>query len=103
MIITSKLESEMKLVGRHMRILKEIMKNPPVGIIKLSQTVGIPEHKVRYSLRILEQEKLIEPSPEGAKPTKKTKKELKNLRDALEKIVEEANAMIAEIDEMEKM
>jgi len=65
--------------------------------------VGIPEHKVRYSLRILEQEKLIEPSPEGARPTKKTKKEIKAIKECLEKIVADANKIIEEIEEIENM
>ncbi len=103
MIITSKLESEMRLVGRHLKILEKIMEKGPIGIIKLSQIVGIPEHKVRYSLRILEQEKLIEPSPEGARPTKKAKKELKNLKEVLMQVSKDAQAMIEDIEKIEQM
>ncbi len=100
MIITYKLESEMELVARHIRVLKEVVKNQPIGIIKLSQILNEPEHKVRYSLRILEQEKLIDPSPGGARATRRVKKEMKNVREVLEKIIAQAREMQREIDEL---
>src|SRR6266566_2866305 len=50
-------------------MLKAIMENQPIGIIRLSELLNFPQHKVRYSLRILEQEGLIKPSPEGAVTT----------------------------------
>src|SRR5216117_4552215 len=37
---------------------KAIMENQPIGIIRLSELLNFPQHKVRYSLRILEQEGL---------------------------------------------
>jgi len=64
--LTSKIEAEVKLLQRHVAMLKAIMENQPIGIIRLSELLNFPQHKVRYSLRILEQEGLIKPSPEGA-------------------------------------
>ena len=103
MILTGKLEAEMEIVKRHIHTLSHVMKNQPIGIIKLSQLMDLPEHKVRYSLRILEQEKMIEPSPEGARATKRAKKEIKEIKKALEKIIADAEEMLHEIDEMERM
>ncbi len=103
MIITYKLESEMELVGRHIKVMRAVMENQPVGIIKLSQILGIPEHKVRYSLRILEQEGLIAPSPGGAEITKKVKKEMRNIREVLKRVVENGEELIEELDEIEKI
>ncbi len=100
MRFTYKLESEMELVARHVKVLKIVAKNQPIGIIKLSQMINEPEHKVRYSLRILEQEGLIDPSPGGAKATRKVKREMKNVRDVLDKIIEQAKAIQKEIDEL---
>src|SRR3989442_12249727 len=54
-------------------MLKAIMENQPIGIIRLSELLNFPQHKVRYSLRILEQEGLIKPSPEGAVTTDRHK------------------------------
>ncbi len=102
MRITSKLESEMEIVKRHIHVLNEVIKNQPIGIIKLSQILNLPEHKVRYSLRVLEQEKLVEPSPEGAKATKRSRKEIKAVKDILQGIINDAEEIIREIDEIEE-
>lgn len=67
--ITDKLTSEVDLLERHIRMLRITKENQPIGIIRLSELLGIPKHKVRYSLRLLEQAGLIEPSIEGAKVT----------------------------------
>jgi len=37
-------------------MLKIIMDDGPLGIIKLSELTDFPQHKVRYSLRVLEEE-----------------------------------------------
>ena len=67
--ITEKLASELELIERHVIMLKATRDNQPIGIIRLSEILGIPKHKVRYSLRLLEKEGLILPSAEGAKVT----------------------------------
>src|SRR5207249_12094273 len=65
-------------------MLKAIMENQPIGIIRLSELLNFPQHKVRYSLRILEQEGLIKPSPEGAVTTDKLEEFLDYLKSALD-------------------
>ena len=70
-VLTSKIEVEVKLLERHVQMLKAIQENQPIGIIRLSEMMNVPQHKVRYSLRILEQEGLIKPSPDGAMTTER--------------------------------
>ena len=72
--LTGRIEYELELLQRHVEMLRIIVKNEPIGIIKLSNLSHFPQHKVRYSLRILEQEGLIQPSPDGAVTTEKWKK-----------------------------
>ncbi len=67
--LTGKIETELELLQRHVEILKAVKDHEPIGIIRLSEITGHPQHKVRYSLRILEQESLIEPSAQGAVTT----------------------------------
>jgi predicted transcriptional regulator len=50
-------------------MLRATKENQPIGIIRLSEILGIPKHKVRYSLRLLENDGLISPSAEGARVT----------------------------------
>ena len=70
--------------GRSVAMLKAIMENQPIGIIRLSELLNFPQHKVRYSLRILEQEGLIKPSPEGAVTTDKLEEFLDYLKGVLD-------------------
>ena len=61
-----RLENEIEMLERHLEVLNAVVVGEPVGISKLSEVTGHSKYKVRYSLRILEQEGLIKPSPYGA-------------------------------------
>ncbi len=67
--LTGRFQEEQELLRRHIRILKFVKEHEPVGIIKLSELTEYPQHKVRYSLRVLEDEGLIEPTSMGARTT----------------------------------
>ncbi|HEY3420248.1 MAG TPA: hypothetical protein VGK23_06810 [Methanomassiliicoccales archaeon] len=92
-ILTNKIESEIELLERHVKMLNAIMAHEPIGIIRLSELLDIPQHKVRYSLRILEQEGLINPSPEGAVTTEKLQTFFEDLKDILQHMDETVNAL----------
>ena len=68
-VLTNVIETELDILKRHILVLKTLKENEPAGIIKLSDLTKHPQHMVRYSLRILEQDGLIEPSPQGAVTT----------------------------------
>ena len=68
-VLTSVIETELDILKRHIHVLKTLQDKQPMGIIKLSELTKYPQHMVRYSLRILEQDGLIEPSPQGAVTT----------------------------------
>jgi len=53
---------------RDLRILEAVIESGPIGIVRLSEETDVPEHKVRYSLRMLEDDELVEPTPNGAIP-----------------------------------
>ncbi len=57
---------ELDITMRHLEVLKAVIERGPIGILKLAEETGMPTHKVRYSLRVLEQEQLIKPSSYGA-------------------------------------
>ncbi|PKK86674.1 MAG: hypothetical protein CVT48_00065 [Thermoplasmata archaeon HGW-Thermoplasmata-1] len=82
-VLTSKLENEMELLERHVSILKAVIDNEPIGIIRLSETTGYPQHKVRYSLRMLEQEMLIAPSAQGAVTSNEVKGFISHLKEMI--------------------
>lgn len=81
--LTGKMELELELLQRHVEILKAVKDHEPIGIIRLAEITGHPQHKVRYSLRILEQEGLIEPSAQGAVTTNTLQQFIPHLRNIL--------------------
>jgi predicted transcriptional regulator len=89
-ILTEKVSGELEMLRRHLIILKQVVENEPIGILKLAEETKIPSHKVRYSLRILEQERLIAASAPGAITTEHTKPFLDDLDSLIEKIVADA-------------
>ncbi len=64
--LTTKLVEELEVMERTVDILNIVEEEQPVGITKLSSMLNLPEHKVRYSLRMLQKEGVIEPTPGGA-------------------------------------
>src|SRR2546426_4012660 len=87
-VLASKVETEVKLLQRHLMMLRAIVENQPIGIIRLGEMLNYPQHKVRYSLRILEQEGLIKPSPDGAVTTDKLDTFLDYLKGMLDEVAD---------------
>ncbi len=68
--ITRSLKQEITLLRRHVEILSVLLETKePLGILRLSDRTNYSPHKVRYTLRTLEHEKLIKPSTRGAEVT----------------------------------
>jgi len=57
------------MLDRHLRVLRLVIRNEPIGIVQMANELSIPDHKVRYSLRVLEEEGLVEPTDQGATTT----------------------------------
>jgi len=87
-MLTRRIQHELELLKRHIIILKKVMGCGPIGIMKLSLETGIPDHLVRYSLRVLEQQGLIAPSTQGAIATKSAEVAYSEFMAELEKISE---------------
>lgn len=87
-MLTRRVQHELELLKRHIIILKKVIDSGPIGILKLSLETGIPDHLVRYSLRVLEQQGLIAPSTQGAVATKSAKEAYSEFKTELERIAE---------------
>jgi predicted transcriptional regulator len=81
--LVDRIASELDLLARNVDILERLAGNPPMGIIRLSEAMHLPIHKVRYSLHLLEREGVIQPSADGAVVTDRAKEYLANLDSAL--------------------
>lgn len=83
-VLTKSFRKEVELLTRHVQLLHEVKRHGPIGIVRLASVTGMPQHKVRYSLRILQEEGYIEPTTRGAAPTEKTDKFLDHVMDILD-------------------
>ena len=97
-VLTSVIETELDILKRHIHVLKTLRENQPMGIIKLSELTNYPQHMVRYSLRILEQDGLIEPSPQGAVTTDEVDKTMELLRKTLRNIKTSSEELLKTLD-----
>ena len=98
-MVLRKLKQEAEVALRHLEVLDLVEKNQPIGIFKLAEMIKLPKHKVRYSLRVLEQSGIIEPTQHGAmiregagevfKRLKEEMREIKELVDRIEKKLED--------------
>jgi len=88
-----RLEKEVDMLERHLQVLRMVIENEPIGIVKMSNETGYPHHKVRYSLRVLQEEELIEPSSQGAITTERTEEFVDDLDGKLDDIVEKLEDM----------
>jgi len=79
-----KVRSEIELMQRHIEVLRTVVAHQPIGIMKLSELLDQPFHRIRYSLRVLEQMGYIRASSSGALATGQAQELLANLNAELE-------------------
>ena len=63
-----RLARQLRKEERDLRVLEAVLQHHPIGISRLASETGVDEHKARYSLRMLENDGLVEPTPQGAVP-----------------------------------
>ncbi|MFC6975336.1 winged helix-turn-helix transcriptional regulator [Halomicroarcula sp. GCM10025709] len=73
--------------SRDLAILEVVIEEGPIGIVRLAEETDIPEHKVRYSLRMLEDDELVEPTPQGAIPADDIDERLAVINEGIDDLV----------------
>lgn len=89
-MLFDQVKGELELTERHLLVLKKVIESEPIGILKLSEETNMPTHKVRYSLRVLEQERLIKPSAHGAIVGENVKEFLSSFENEIDGIMKKA-------------
>ena len=84
---------EIDTVGRHLEILELVIENEPIGSPIISGQTEYPEHHVRYSLRILEENDLIKPTTQGVVTTDLVNDFVEDINNRLSILCSEAQAM----------
>jgi predicted transcriptional regulator len=86
--LADRILAELELLARNVDILERLSDNHPMGIIRLSEALKLPIHKVRYSLHLLERQGVIEPSAEGAVVTERAQEYLRDMERSLDRMAE---------------
>jgi len=82
-----KMKDEIELLSRHLEIARAVADHQPIGIMKLSELLDLPSHRIRYSLHVLEQLGYIRASPEGAVATSRTRELFQHLNQDLDELI----------------
>jgi predicted transcriptional regulator len=85
--LLAKMRSEIELLARHIEVARAVDQHQPIGILKLSDLLHEPVHRVRYSLHVLEAQGYIEASPAGAVATPRTARLLAELDAEIDDLV----------------
>jgi predicted transcriptional regulator len=82
-----KMKDEIELLSRHIEVARAVAEHQPIGIMKLSELLSLPAHRIRYSLHILEQLGYIRASPDGAVATPRTADLFAHLNEDLDDLI----------------
>jgi predicted transcriptional regulator len=96
-----RLADQLDKESRDLRVLAAVIKHHPIGIVRLSEETGVPEHKVRYSLRMLENDELVEATQQGAIPGDDIAERVAELNAGLESLAERLEALVEDAPEPE--
>ncbi len=88
-----KLLGEVDLLERHLSVMQAVSAQGPIGIMKLTEVLGLSQHRVRYSLRVLEQMQYIKATPAGAIATPRAAKMLKHFNEDLDGLIEKLKSL----------
>jgi predicted transcriptional regulator len=86
-IMLEKMKEEIHLLGRHIAVARAVAEHQPIGIMKLSDLLDLPSHRIRYSLHVLEQLGYIRASQDGAVATRRTLELFSHLDSDLDELI----------------
>ncbi len=84
---------EIELLKRHIQVLRVVVIHQPIGIMKLAEKLDLPYHRIRYSLRVLEQMGYIRASPAGAVATARAEELIRDLDTHIDALVGELESL----------
>jgi predicted transcriptional regulator len=78
---------------RDLLVLETVLRRHPIGIDRIAEATGIDEHKTRYSLRMLEDDGLVEPTPNGAVPASDIASHIDSINGGLDALIERVDEL----------
>ncbi|MEF8842488.1 MAG: helix-turn-helix domain-containing protein [Haloarculaceae archaeon] len=89
-----RLADQLEKESRDLRVLAAVIEHHPIGIVRLSEETGIPEHKVRYSLRMLENDGVVEATQQGAVPGEDIEGHVEELNAGIDSLVDRLEGLV---------
>lgn len=83
-----RLERQVEKERRDLRVLGLVLEEGPVGIGRIADQTGLAQHKVRYSLRMLENDGLVDPTPQGAVPADDIDERVATINEGFDRLVD---------------
>lgn len=97
-VLTNIVKNNIDILDRHVTVLKTLQSKQPVGITKLAELTNYPQHKVRYSLQVLENEGLIEPSVRGVVTTENVDEIMKRIKTTILDVSTSYNELLKKLE-----
>jgi predicted transcriptional regulator/tRNA A-37 threonylcarbamoyl transferase component Bud32 len=92
--VMDRIQKEITMLEQISEVLEYILNHEPVGIVNISDDLGYPHPKARYSMRVLEEEGLIKSTRQGAVITDNASDEIEKYNQNLDNV----QSQIASID-----
>lgn len=89
----TKINGEVELLERHLSVMRVVAHQGPIGIMRLTEELSQPQHRIRYSLRVLEQMQYIKATPSGAVATPKAHEMLSNFDSDLDTLIKKLSSL----------
>ncbi|WP_226011810.1 helix-turn-helix domain-containing protein [Halomicrobium salinisoli] len=74
--------------ARDLTVLAAVLEHGPIGSARLSEVTDVPEHKVRHSLRMLEDDGLVEVTADDAVAADDAADRLDGMNDGLDDLAD---------------
>ncbi|MFO7927864.1 MAG: hypothetical protein ACQET5_07220 [Halobacteriota archaeon] len=88
-----RLARQLRKEERDLLVLEAVLSHHPIGIPRIAEVTGVDEHKTRYSLRMLEDGGLVDPTPDGAVPADGALKQVEEINAGLDALAERVDGL----------
>lgn len=88
-----RLAEQVEKERRDVEIFRAVVEHGPIDIAGLAEQTDVPEHKVRSSLRMLENDGVVEPSEHGTVPPADVEDQVAAINEGVDHLVERVDEL----------
>lgn len=89
----ARLSRQLEKEKRDLLVLEVVLEQYPIDIEQIAVETDIDEHKTRYSLQMLEDDGMVDPTPEGAVPATEIDRHVEEINEGLDGLVERVDGL----------